>query len=128
MQPSTPPPPKREVLAALTIASTRIFVMSFLIICNGMKHTSHSSDQSPCLFCFHFFQNLLLCCTEVQSFLRHQNVTRRSTNDSILFFTVLEPFLKTSNSCNHLFLNITVRQVLPQLSVSIISYISKFCL
>ena len=33
------PLPKREVLAALTIASTLIFVISFLIICNGMKHT-----------------------------------------------------------------------------------------
>ena len=33
------PPPKREVLAALTIASMLIFVISFLIICNGMKHT-----------------------------------------------------------------------------------------
>ena len=71
MQPSTPPPPKREVLAALTIASTRIFVISFLIICNGMKHTSHSSDQSPCLIkyllkclihCFQFFSALHRSC------------------------------------------------------------------
>ena len=52
-------------VAALTIASTFIFVISFLIICNGMKHTSHSSDQSPCLIkyllkclihCFQFFR------------------------------------------------------------------------
>ena len=36
----------------------------------------------------------VLCCSEVQSFFRHQNVTRRSSNDGILFFTALEPFLK----------------------------------
>ena len=40
MQPSTPPPPKREVLAALTIASTLIFVISFLIICKGIAYFS----------------------------------------------------------------------------------------
>src|SRR5699024_7259103 len=36
MQPSTPPPPRREPFAALTIASTFIFVMSFRTICKGI--------------------------------------------------------------------------------------------
>ena len=70
MQPSTLPPPKRDVLAALTIASMLIFVISFLIICNGMKHTPIrqinarvcSNIYLKCLIhSFQFFQNLLLC-------------------------------------------------------------------
>ena len=44
----------------------------------------------------------ILCCSKIQTFLCHQNVTRRSSNDCILFFVTLEPFFKTINSCNHL--------------------------
>ena len=73
MQPSTPPPPKREVLAALTIASMLIFVISFLIICNGMKHTPIrqinarvcSNIYLKCLIhsfqFFHCFFNSFIC-------------------------------------------------------------------
>ncbi|CDD44185.1 unknown [Clostridium sp. CAG:299] len=45
----------------------------------------------------------VLCCSKIQSFFRHQNVTRRSSNDGILLFTALEPFLKAINPRNHLF-------------------------
>ena len=37
MQPSTPPPPKSVLLAALTMASTRILVMSPRTIFKGMR-------------------------------------------------------------------------------------------
>lgn len=47
MQPSTPPPPKRELFAALTIASTFIFVMSFRTIWRGtISPTFHYSSIS----------------------------------------------------------------------------------
>ena len=56
-----------------------------------------------CVNCFYNQNKVnILCRTEVQSLLRHQNVTRSSTNDSILFFTAFEPFLKAINSCNYL--------------------------
>lgn len=55
----------------------------------------------------------VLCCSEVQSFFRHQNVTRRSSNDGILFFTALEPFLKAVNSCNYLFSSTVHSAFLP---------------
>ena len=60
MQPSTPPP-KRDVLAALTIASTLIFVMSFLRICRGIAYFSPFCTSLNMLFLQFTNQHFNLC-------------------------------------------------------------------
>lgn len=62
MHPSTPPPPSRDSLAALTMASTGIFVMSLRTMIRGIvSPTSYDLESGQCavardFFCFgHFF-------------------------------------------------------------------------
>jgi len=61
MQPSTPPPPSRDSFAALTMASTLIFVMSLRTISRGMVLSFNfyhlkSSQCTVVLQLFHFGQ------------------------------------------------------------------------
>ena len=71
------PPPKRELLAALTIASTLIFVISFLIICIFSQcQCHHSLDGPSCgdfvhlnfalpIYHFKFFQDAISLFIEI---------------------------------------------------------------